>query len=561
MSVGMDGPRGVAANRVPEKTGMRAGLLAVAVLTVALALPTSAFATSPETWVSGTGKDSGTCTVLAPCASFAYAIGQTSAGGEIDVLTSGSYGPVTITEPITIFASGVTAAIDFPGDGEGIYVDLPAPSETPTLSNTGVVLHGLDIDGGGTGDDAIYDALGDVDIEDCDLHGFAQIGVGLGDLNAAKVDNTMTVNDSTINGGTLGVRTFQSVGLNGGYPDQVVLDNDLIENASSAGVFTRDGEGQLTADHDLIQGNDIGFEADTGPASYTLENDEIDDNTGAGVYIYGPGAGISKLVLDGDQIDDNAGGGVTLTGGGFPTDALLDGDDIDYNTGDGLDAVGTVASTPVSVSDSSLSGNTAIGVLAEGAFADVSLASDTITQNATGLEAASGGSIVSYGADNSVFGNTNNGSPSSTVSDGAVGPIGLAGTDGTDGTNGEVGATGPAGAKGPQGPAGANGSPGPAGEIELVTCTSVKKKVKKSKKTVTQKKCTSKLASSPVSFTAGAASATISHAGHVDATGSLHGDKLTLRSSKALQPGRYTLRLTTGARKDEHTSSEVIAIT
>lgn len=39
MSGGMDGPRGVAANRVPEKKGTRAGLLAVTVLTAALALP------------------------------------------------------------------------------------------------------------------------------------------------------------------------------------------------------------------------------------------------------------------------------------------------------------------------------------------------------------------------------------------------------------------------------------------------------------------------------------------------------------------------------------------
>jgi Collagen triple helix repeat (20 copies)/Right handed beta helix region len=555
--------------------GMRAGLLAVVVLTVALMLPTSAFATSAETWVSGTGKDSGTCTVAVPCASFAYAIGETSAGGEIDVLTSGSYGPVTITEPITIFASGVTAAVDFAGDSEGIFVDLTAPSETPTPSNTGVVLHGLDIDGGGTGTDAIFDDLGDVDIEDCDLYGFAQIGAGLGDLNTSKIENTMTVKDSTINGGTLGVRTFQSSGLHSGYPDQVVLDNDLIENASSAGVFTRDGEGQLTADHDLIQGNDIGFEADTGPASYMLENDEIDDNTGAGVFIYGPGAGVSQLVLDSDQINDNAGGGITLANDEFPMDALLDGDDIDYNTGDGLDVDGTLASTPVSVSNSSLSGNTATGVLADGAFADISLASDTITQNATGLEAANGGSIVSYGADNSVFGNTNNGTPSSAVSDGAVGPIGPAGAAGTNGKTGEIGATGPAGTNGPQGPpgtngspgpagtpgpAGVNGSPGPAGEIELVTCTSVKKKGKKSKKTVTQKKCTSKLVSSPVSFEASAASATISRASHVDATGSLRDHKLTMHSSKALWAGRYTLKLTTGTGKDEHTSSETIVI-
>ncbi len=77
----------------------------------------------------------------------------------------------------------------------------------------------------------------------------------------------------------------------------------------------------------------------------------------------------------------------------------------------------------------------------------------------------------------------------------------------------------------------------------------------------TQKKCTSKLTSSPVSFKASAASATIARAGHVDATGSLHNGKLTLHSSKTLQSGRYTLKLTTGAGKDEHTSSDAITIT
>jgi hypothetical protein len=92
-----------------------------------------------------------------------------------------------------------------------------------------------------------------------------------------------------------------------------------------------------------------------------------------------------------------------------------------------------------------------------------------------------------------------------------------------------------------------------------VTCTNTKKKIKH--KTITQKKCTSKLVSSPVSFTASAASASFSRAGHVDATGSLYDGKLTLHSSKALRAGRYTLTLTTGAGKNKDTSSEAIAIT
>jgi hypothetical protein len=92
-----------------------------------------------------------------------------------------------------------------------------------------------------------------------------------------------------------------------------------------------------------------------------------------------------------------------------------------------------------------------------------------------------------------------------------------------------------------------------------VTCTNAKKKVKH--KTVTQKKCTSKLVSSPVSFTASAASASISRAGHVDATGSLQDHKLTLHTSKTLPTGRYTLKLRTGTGKNEHTSSDAITIT
>ncbi len=89
-----------------------------------------------------------------------------------------------------------------------------------------------------------------------------------------------------------------------------------------------------------------------------------------------------------------------------------------------------------------------------------------------------------------------------------------------------------------------------------MTCTNAKKKVKH--KTVTQKKCTSKLVSAPVSFTA---SASISPAGHVDATGSLQDHKLTLHTSKTLPTGRYTLKLRTGTGKNEHTSSDAITIT
>jgi hypothetical protein len=57
-----------------------------------------------RTFVSGTGTDSGTCGRAKPCRTFAFALTQTAAGGEIDVLDPAGYGTVTIAKPICIFS-------------------------------------------------------------------------------------------------------------------------------------------------------------------------------------------------------------------------------------------------------------------------------------------------------------------------------------------------------------------------------------------------------------------------------------------------------------------------
>ena len=58
---------------------------------------------SSQTFVSATlGSDSNPCTRMSPCLTFAAALAQTNAGGEIDVLDPGDFGPVTITKSISI---------------------------------------------------------------------------------------------------------------------------------------------------------------------------------------------------------------------------------------------------------------------------------------------------------------------------------------------------------------------------------------------------------------------------------------------------------------------------
>jgi hypothetical protein len=44
------------------------------------------------TWVSGTGTNAGSCAITAPCKTFQFAYGQTSANGVINVLSAGNLG-------------------------------------------------------------------------------------------------------------------------------------------------------------------------------------------------------------------------------------------------------------------------------------------------------------------------------------------------------------------------------------------------------------------------------------------------------------------------------------
>src|SRR5438309_4396899 len=86
------------------------------------------------------GNDANPCTVTLPCRNFAAAIAQTVAGGEVVVLDSGGYGPVTIGSSIALIAPpGVYAGITaFSGDAITI---IAGASDVVTLR--GLTLNGL----------------------------------------------------------------------------------------------------------------------------------------------------------------------------------------------------------------------------------------------------------------------------------------------------------------------------------------------------------------------------------------------------------------------------------
>jgi hypothetical protein len=141
------------------------------------------------------------------------------------------------------------------------------------------------------------------------------------------------------------------------------------------------------------------------------------------------------------------------------------------------------------------------------------------------------------------------------VEQGTEGREGKEGSAGREGASGRVGPAGVAGQTGSPGPAGRPGKKGPAGKVELVTCTKVGRK----------QKCTAKLVSGTVKFTAGAARARLSRHGVVYAAGTarrLRGRmSLRLIAVRSLRPGRYTLTLTTGSGRHESIQTEPFMFT
>jgi hypothetical protein len=116
---------------------------AMFVFALAFALPPSAFALAGRTFVASNGNDANTatnCARTAPCQTFAAAYGVTTIGGEVIALDSAGYGPLTITNSVSII--GIQRAFI-----------KPPPSTTGITINAGssgkVLLDNIEINGAG----------------------------------------------------------------------------------------------------------------------------------------------------------------------------------------------------------------------------------------------------------------------------------------------------------------------------------------------------------------------------------------------------------------------------
>jgi hypothetical protein len=147
-----------------------------------------------RTYVSGTGNDSNPCTAAKPCLTFKGALALTVAGGEIYVLDSANYGPVTINKALTITSEGAVAGV-LATSGAGITISAGA---TDVIN-----LRGLDIDGSGSGSVGIqFNSGQSLNIQKSAVRNFTGSGINF----APSAASSLFVADTTlINNGSNGI--------------------------------------------------------------------------------------------------------------------------------------------------------------------------------------------------------------------------------------------------------------------------------------------------------------------------------------------------------------------
>jgi hypothetical protein len=206
---------------------------ALAACAAALVLP--AIADAAETrYVASNGTANETCSRSMPCNTLQRAVNRTSAGGEVIVLDSGSYGnSLTVNRSITISADGVTATLIDPG---GITINR---------ADAVVTLRGLHLKGAGAGgvSGILVQNAASVHIEGCTIESFRSRGI-----HFTRDDAQLFVTDSIVrNNGLSGLEVDAS-------NVTVAIDNSRFENNSSNGVMFV-GNTQATITRSVSSGN------------------------------------------------------------------------------------------------------------------------------------------------------------------------------------------------------------------------------------------------------------------------------------------------------------------
>jgi hypothetical protein len=244
-----------------------------ALLFCAMALTTAAYS---QTWVANAGSDSNSCTMAAPCKTFAHAVSVTPAWGQLGVLNAGDYGPVTISKSIRIDGGGL--ASNSVTSGNGITVE--------TAAGDVVQLHNLSLHGSGSASNGVYFiGAGGLDIDNVQVTGF---DTGINILALSNTALNAAIKDSSIENVQSGIyiqgsttilasaeivnthMRFASNGINAMFASISILNSTIVSpNAGSTAASSGNGinavaETNVYLDNSQINGYSYGLVCGTG---------------------------------------------------------------------------------------------------------------------------------------------------------------------------------------------------------------------------------------------------------------------------------------------------------
>lgn len=263
----------------------------------ALALFASPVLAANVVYVSATGSNANACdTVAAPCLTLQAAHNRVTSGGEIIVLSAGSYGPISITKPVTIANDGVGVADVSTSAGQAIKINVAGA----------VHLRGLSLDGGGSAPNGVsVVAASGVTLINCVARRFTGSGVSVtpasGETDVAIVDSSLSDNGRGVNVAPTGTGSVKGT-----------LSNVQAAGNSQYGVAATGPTSMLTVVGGVYSKN--------GTVLYALNGAKIfardlvaSNNTSYGLFAYGAGAIVraTHMVASGNV------SGLRATGGGL----------------------------------------------------------------------------------------------------------------------------------------------------------------------------------------------------------------------------------------------------
>ena len=296
----------------------RITLILVAAFCGAVAAGSSAFAAPPappafqRTFVSALGTDQNPCLRLLPCRTFQTAIDRTAPGGEVDCTDTGSFGPIVITNAISIICDGAVAGVGSANDGVTI-----------NAGDTDVIfLSGLDISGTLSSLSGVnFISGGSLQIINTTIRGFGQHAIEVAPGAGKQV--SLYLRDVTItNNGTSGNSATGAVDLRvgtGGITNVLIEGAHLAYNQNSG--LQADTSGvpggliNLTVRNSAFANNGTAFalraRAGDSPVRVSIDNATIIQNSVYGIRV--SGVGVSAIVSN-STITSNQTGVVSSAG-------------------------------------------------------------------------------------------------------------------------------------------------------------------------------------------------------------------------------------------------------